>query len=137
MKVDLAKKSLLGKAQERPDLVRQVIQKAKTEGIMNTLTAVRAKLEALVPLGYSASGVVVSKKALGFARRAGKVGHMADEYLAEALFQTGDATGAVAAIDQALTQVAAPGPGEKASRSRQVMEEARARYSAGVKTSKK
>ena len=58
MKVDLAKKSLLGKAQERPDLVRQVIQKAKTEGLRNTLTAVRAKLEALVPLGYSASGVV-------------------------------------------------------------------------------
>jgi predicted dehydrogenase/threonine dehydrogenase-like Zn-dependent dehydrogenase len=59
MKVDLAKKSLLGKAKERPDLVRQVIQKAKNEGLMNTLTAVRAKLEALVPLGYSASGVVV------------------------------------------------------------------------------
>ena len=59
MKVDLAKKSLLGKAKERPDLVKQVIQKAKTEGLMNTLTAVRAKLEALVPLGYSASGVVV------------------------------------------------------------------------------
>ena len=59
MKVDLAKKSLFGKAKERPDLVKQVIQKAKTEGLMNTLTAVRAKLEALIPLGYSASGVVV------------------------------------------------------------------------------
>ena len=77
------------------------------------------------------------RKALGFARRAGKLGHLADEYLAEALFQTGDAAGAVAAIDRALTEVAAPKAGEKPSRTRQGVEEGRARYWAGVRASKK
>jgi polar amino acid transport system substrate-binding protein len=57
-KIDMGKKSLIGKAQERPDLVRQVIQKAKTEGIFNTYQAVRAKLDASNALGYSASGIV-------------------------------------------------------------------------------
>jgi polar amino acid transport system substrate-binding protein len=56
--VGLGKKSLLGKARERPDLVRQVVRKAQAEGLQNTLTAVRAKLEASNALGYSAAGVV-------------------------------------------------------------------------------
>jgi predicted dehydrogenase/threonine dehydrogenase-like Zn-dependent dehydrogenase len=59
MKVELGRKSLLGKARERPDLVRQVVQKAKQEGIVNTYNAVRAKLDAAAPLGYSAAGLVV------------------------------------------------------------------------------
>ena len=37
MKVDMARSSLLGKARQRPDLVRQVICKAKTEGLAQTL----------------------------------------------------------------------------------------------------
>ncbi|HEX8072212.1 MAG TPA: bi-domain-containing oxidoreductase [Pyrinomonadaceae bacterium] len=60
MKVELGRKSLLGKARARPDLVRQVVRKAQTEGLMNTYNAVRAKLDAAAPLGYSAAGVVVS-----------------------------------------------------------------------------
>src|SRR5437764_10637737 len=59
MKVELGRKSLLGKARERPDLVRQVVQKAKQEGVVNTYNAVRAKLETDAPLGYSAAGLVV------------------------------------------------------------------------------
>ncbi len=59
MKVELGRKSLLGKARERPDLVRQVVQKAKHEGVLNTYNAVRAKLAADAPLGYSAAGLVV------------------------------------------------------------------------------
>ena len=59
MAVELGKKSLLGKARERPDLVRQVIRKAQTEGLQNTINAVRAKLEASNALGYSAAGLVV------------------------------------------------------------------------------
>ncbi|HEV2763949.1 MAG TPA: zinc-binding alcohol dehydrogenase, partial [Pyrinomonadaceae bacterium] len=59
MTVELGKKSLLGKAKERPDLVRQVIQKAKQEGLASTLNAVRAKLDASNALGYSAAGIVV------------------------------------------------------------------------------
>lgn len=59
MKVDLGRKSLLGKARERPDLVKKVIQKAKNEGVMNTLNAVRAKLDSATALGYSAAGIVI------------------------------------------------------------------------------
>jgi hypothetical protein len=45
MIVDIAKKSLLGKAKARPDLVKQVIQKMKQEGIRNTLEKVFTKLD--------------------------------------------------------------------------------------------
>ncbi|HEY0545326.1 MAG TPA: bi-domain-containing oxidoreductase [Pyrinomonadaceae bacterium] len=58
MTVDMAKKSLLGKARERPDLVKQVIQKAKNEGLLNTFNAVRSKLGSSTALGYSAAGIV-------------------------------------------------------------------------------
>src|SRR5207302_6871132 len=59
MTVEMAGKSLLGKARERPDLVKQVLHKAKHEGFLNTLNAVRAKLGSISALGYSASGVVI------------------------------------------------------------------------------
>jgi len=59
MAVELGRKSLIGKARERPDLVRQVIQKAQREGLMNTVAAVQSKLNAQNALGYSASGIVV------------------------------------------------------------------------------
>lgn len=58
MTVDMGRKSLLGKARERPDLVKQVIQKAKNEGLINTFNAVRSKLGSWAALGYSASGIV-------------------------------------------------------------------------------
>ena len=57
--VDLAKASLAGKAMARPDLVRQVIRKAKSEGVLQTLRKVRSKLDTPIPLGYSLAGVVV------------------------------------------------------------------------------
>jgi polar amino acid transport system substrate-binding protein len=59
MAVELGRKSLIGKARERPDLVRQVVRKAQREGLMNTLTAVQSKLNAANALGYSAAGVVI------------------------------------------------------------------------------
>jgi predicted dehydrogenase/threonine dehydrogenase-like Zn-dependent dehydrogenase len=58
MTVDMGRKSLLGKARERPDLVKQVIQKAKNEGLINTFNAVRSKLGSWAALGYSAAGIV-------------------------------------------------------------------------------
>ena len=58
MAVDLAQKSLVGKARERPDLVRQVIQKLKRDGVMNTLRTVKARLETPLALGYSCAGIV-------------------------------------------------------------------------------
>ncbi|WP_300369434.1 bi-domain-containing oxidoreductase [Hydrogenimonas sp.] len=59
MIVDIAKKSLLGKAKARPDLVKQVIDKMKKEGIQNTLEKVFNKLDTPIPLGYSCAGHVM------------------------------------------------------------------------------
>ena len=59
MVVDLARKSLLGKARARPDLVRKVVATARKQGILNTLKKVQTKLENPIPLGYSSAGVVV------------------------------------------------------------------------------
>ncbi|MEY2476037.1 MAG: hypothetical protein QOG87_1352, partial [Actinomycetota bacterium] len=55
----LAQSSLLAKARARPDLVRQVIKKAKTEGLAQTARTVRTRLAQDVPLGYSAAGIVL------------------------------------------------------------------------------
>ena len=55
---ELARSSLLAKARARPDLVRQVVRKAQAEGIPAAARAVRGRLAADVPLGYSAAGVV-------------------------------------------------------------------------------
>ena len=59
MIVDIAKKSLLGKAKARPDLVKQVVQKMKQEGVKNTLEKVFTKLDTPIPLGYSCAGTVI------------------------------------------------------------------------------
>src|SRR3984957_86503 len=58
--VDLARKSLLGKARERPADVKRVLQKMRQEGIRTTLTQVSAKLNDPMPLGYSAAGIVLA-----------------------------------------------------------------------------
>ncbi len=57
--VELGRKSLLGKAKERPDLVGKVIEKVKSEGLLSTLQSVREKLDESHALGYSAAGLVV------------------------------------------------------------------------------
>ena len=57
--VDLARKSLLGKARQRPADVKRVLQKMQQEGVMATLTQVSAKLNEPMPLGYSAAGIVL------------------------------------------------------------------------------
>ena len=59
MLVDFAKKSLLAKAKDRPDLVNQVIDKMKKEGIKNTLEKVFTKLDSPIPLGYSLAGRIL------------------------------------------------------------------------------
>ena len=48
------------KALQQPDKVKKVLNMAMTEGIGKTREAVRGKLEAGAPTGYSASGVVVA-----------------------------------------------------------------------------
>ncbi|QOR62628.1 bi-domain-containing oxidoreductase [Sulfurovum sp. ST-21] len=59
MLVDFAKKSMLAKAKDRPDLVKQVVDKMKKEGVKNTLEKVFTKLDTPIPLGYSAAGQVI------------------------------------------------------------------------------
>ena len=59
MIVDLARKSLVGKARARPDLVRKVLNTARKQGLKNTFSKVRSKLDTPIPLGYSSAGVVV------------------------------------------------------------------------------
>lgn len=58
MAVDEGKKSLIERARERPELVKQVFEKAKNEGFMKTFNAVRSKLGSSTALGYSAAGIV-------------------------------------------------------------------------------
>lgn len=58
--IQTAKSSLAGKAIERPDLVRQVIETFKREGLRSTYEKVKSRLNQIKPLGYSASGVVIA-----------------------------------------------------------------------------
>ena len=58
--MDLAKKSLLAKARERPDHVRRVVQKIRTEGLAETFRQVREKLDEPMALGYSSAGTVLA-----------------------------------------------------------------------------
>jgi predicted dehydrogenase len=59
MVVDFAGKSLLGKARARPDLVRQVLDKVKREGLLTTMDATSNKLDQPMALGYSSSGTIL------------------------------------------------------------------------------
>lgn len=59
-KIDMGKKSLLQKAKARPDLVKQVLNKIKTEGLQKTLQTVNSRLDSPSPLGYSCAGTVVA-----------------------------------------------------------------------------
>lgn len=60
MIIDFAGKSLLGKARERPDLVRQVVDKVRKDGLGPTVQTVMSRLDQPMALGYSCAGVVES-----------------------------------------------------------------------------
>ncbi|HEX2077882.1 MAG TPA: zinc-binding alcohol dehydrogenase, partial [Longimicrobium sp.] len=59
MLVDFGRSGLVAKARSQPDKVRQVLEKARTDGVMATLDAVRSKLDQPLPMGYSNAGVVM------------------------------------------------------------------------------
>ncbi|HAF48375.1 MAG TPA: oxidoreductase, partial [Anaerolineaceae bacterium] len=59
MLVEFAKQSLVGKAKSRPDLARQVINKAQREGLIPTFEAAMNKLDQPMVLGYSSAGTIV------------------------------------------------------------------------------
>ena len=52
MLVEFAEKNFVGKARSRPDLVRQVIQKAQRDGILTTLESAINRLDQPIVLGY-------------------------------------------------------------------------------------
>lgn len=53
-----ASKNLLGKARQRPDLVRQVLNKARLEGPLSALSAVRNRLDEPLAPGYASAGTI-------------------------------------------------------------------------------
>ena len=67
--ISVAQKSLVGKALARPDWVKRVLDKIKTEGIREAYRQSMARLEMPMPLGYSSAGVVieVGENVTGFA----------------------------------------------------------------------
>lgn len=58
--VVFAEKNVVQKAMARPDLVRQVLDKAKREGILATIKTVRNRLDTDLALGYSNAGTVIA-----------------------------------------------------------------------------
>src|SRR5512139_1810790 len=71
MIVEFAQKGYLGKARSRPDQVKQVLDKAKREGVLPAMQAVFNRLDQPMALGYSSDGTIV---ALGKGMQGFKVG---------------------------------------------------------------
>lgn len=57
--IELGRKSLVGKAMSRPDLVKRAWAKANREGYWKTFQEALGRLDVPTPLGYSAAGTVV------------------------------------------------------------------------------
>jgi predicted dehydrogenase/threonine dehydrogenase-like Zn-dependent dehydrogenase len=57
--LEIGRASLVGKARARPDLVKKVIESARTEGAAATYAKVRGRLGEPNALGYSSAGVVL------------------------------------------------------------------------------
>jgi polar amino acid transport system substrate-binding protein len=60
MAVEMVSKGLVNEARQRPDLVKAVVSKVKTDGLLNTFASVRDKMAASTTLGYSAAGIVTA-----------------------------------------------------------------------------
>jgi len=60
MVVEFAEKSLVGKARSRPDLVKQVLDKAQREGVVPTMQAAFNRLNQPMALGYSSAGTIIA-----------------------------------------------------------------------------
>ncbi|MBZ0213793.1 MAG: zinc-binding alcohol dehydrogenase, partial [Nitrospirae bacterium] len=69
MLVEFGRGNLIQKAKSQPDKVKDVLSKIKTDGLMPTLDAVKAKLDVPMPLGYCNAGTVleVGRGVEGFA----------------------------------------------------------------------
>ena len=56
---EFASKNLMQKAKARPDLVREVFNKVRRDGLFSAISAVRSRLDQPSALGYSSSGTVI------------------------------------------------------------------------------
>lgn len=59
MLLDFGKKGFIGKALDQPDRVKDVLNKARVDGLAATWSSVNHKLSDLLPMGYSNVGEVV------------------------------------------------------------------------------
>lgn len=66
MLVDFGKANIVDKARQQPDKVKQVIDKVKTDGLLQTVDTVRSKLDQPLPLGYCNAGVILESGVEGF-----------------------------------------------------------------------
>ncbi|MFQ6675265.1 MAG: bi-domain-containing oxidoreductase [Fidelibacterota bacterium] len=57
--VEFGESSLVEKIRQQPERVKQVADKLRSDGIVETSRSVRAKLDEVIPLGYSSAGTVV------------------------------------------------------------------------------
>ena len=67
MLVAFGKGNFIQKARSQPDKVKMVLEKAKTDGFVATIDAVRSKLDQPIPLGYCNVGTIIDAQAEGFA----------------------------------------------------------------------
>jgi predicted dehydrogenase/threonine dehydrogenase-like Zn-dependent dehydrogenase len=63
--VETAQASMIGKARSRPDLVRQVLDNVRREGVLATYRKVQTRLDTFKELGYSSAGVVLESDVAG------------------------------------------------------------------------
>ena len=68
MLVEFGRASMIDKARQQPEKVRQALDKVRTDGLLTTIEAIRSKLDLALPLGYCNVGVVsaVGKDVAGF-----------------------------------------------------------------------
>lgn len=59
MLLEFGKASLLGKARQQPERIKQAVDKARTDGLSSTIGAVRSKLAQPITPGYANAGRVV------------------------------------------------------------------------------
>src|SRR3972149_3871899 len=56
--VEFAEMNLVGKARARPELMRQLLDKARREGFLSTARAALTRLDQPMALGYSSAGTI-------------------------------------------------------------------------------
>ena len=59
MLLEFGQAGWIDKARQQPDKVRMVLDKLRADGVLATIESVRAKLDQLIPLGYSNAGAVI------------------------------------------------------------------------------